>query len=146
MPLNIIALGIALGCFGIVPLSANDRVSVSLYLAENTPPALQTLVAPEKLHPRLREVFGFEHYELLKREEINMKSHWEQWVLPRKDFFIRLEPLPGKPGESSMLDYELYKDGFIVAKGQYEPREGTPLFINGPDFKNGRLIFVLEAL
>ncbi len=44
-----------------------------------------------------------------------------------------------------LLDYELYKDGFIVAKGQYEPRTGTPLFINGPDFKQGRLIFVLEA-
>jgi len=32
-----------------------------------------------------------------------------------------------------------------VAKGRFEPREGTPLFINGPDFKQGRLIFVLDA-
>jgi hypothetical protein len=145
MHLKIVVLGFVFCCFGIAAGSANDEVSVSLYLAENIPPPPQALVAPEKLHHRLREVFGFEHYELLKRGEIDLKSHWEQWVLPRKDFFIRLEPLPNKTGETPLLDYELYKDGFIVAKGQYEPHEGTPLFINGPDFKQGRLIFVLEA-
>src|SRR5882762_7474442 len=102
MPLKIVALGIVLGCFGIATSHADDKVSVALYLAENTPLPPQALVAPEKLTRRLHEVFGFEHYELLKRGEIDLKSHWEQWVLPRKDFFIRLEPLPGKPGETLM--------------------------------------------
>jgi len=119
----------------------DERVSVALYLAENAPPPTEASLAPEKLSHRLRQVFGFKHYELLKEETINLKSHWQQWVLPRKDFFIRLEPLPG---EVPLLEYELYKDGFIVAKGKYRPGEGTPLFINGPDFKQGRLIFVLE--
>ena len=44
-----------------------------------------------------------------------------------------------------MIDYEIYKDGFIVVKGKYEVHEETPLFINGPDFHRGRLILVLEA-
>ena len=46
------------------------------------------------------------------------------------------------PRASSITRYT--RTGFIVAKGKYEPREGTPLFINGPDFNEGRLIFVLE--
>jgi hypothetical protein len=144
MHFKIIALGMAFSCFGVVAGWANDKVSVALYLAENVVPSPQALLAPEKLHHGLHDVFGFEHYELLKKEEIDLKNNWEQWVLPRKDFFIRLKPLPGQPGEGPVLDYELYKDGFIVAKGQYEPREGIPLFIDGPDFKQGRLIFVLE--
>ncbi len=32
-----------------------------------------------------------------------------------------------------------------MANGRFEPHSGTPLFINGPDFKSGRLILVLEA-
>ncbi len=145
MHLKIVALLMVLSCLGTVASLGDDKVSVSLYLAQNTPLPPETRHAPEKLSHRLHEVFGFKHYELLKTEEIDLASHWQQWVLPRKDFFIRLEPLPRTADQAPMLDYELYKDGFSVVKGKYEPREGTPLFINGPDFKQGQLVFVLEA-
>jgi len=49
------------------------------------------------------------------------------------------------PGEPRLIDYEIYQAGFILAKGTYEPHEETPLFINGPYFHQGMLIFVLEA-
>lgn len=124
---------------------ASDKVWVGLYQAENTPPSADAIVAPEKLHRSLQEVFGFKYYLLLKADEIEMAHQWEQWSVPRKDFFIRLEPLPRQPGEPKRIDYEIYQDGFIVAKGKYELHQDTPLFINGPDFKSGRLIFVLEA-
>jgi hypothetical protein len=65
--------------------------------------------------------------------------------MPRRDFFIRMEPLPWRTGDTRLVDYAIYKDGFIIAKGRYEPRPDTPLFINGPDFNQGRFIFVLEA-
>jgi len=124
---------------------AAEKVWVGLYLAENTPPPPEAMRAPEKLGHSLREVFGFKHYELIQAEEIELGHEWEQWFVPRKDFFLRMEPLPRQPGAPKLIDYEIYKDGFIVAKGRFEPREGTPLFINGPDFKQGRLIFVLDA-
>lgn len=123
---------------------AAGKVWVGLYLAENKPPPENSTQAPEPLHHRLNQVFGFKHYELLKSQDVALHDEWEHWFVPRKDFFIRLEPLRHEPGAPRFIDYEIYKDGFIVAKGKYEPREGTPLFINGPDFKDGRLIFVLE--
>ena len=101
-------------------------------------------VAPEPLHRRLHEVFGFKHYELIKAQDVALHDEWQHWFVPRQDFFIRVEPLKHTPGEPRYVDYEIYKDGFIVAKGKYQPRDGTPLFINGPDFNQGRLIFVLE--
>ncbi len=124
---------------------AGEKVWVGLYLAENGPPPPGAMLAPEIMHRRLHEVFGFKHYELVQAQEMELRNEWEQWFLPRKDFFIRVEPLRRQPGEPRLIDYEIYQDGFIVAKGTYEPREGTPLFINGPDFHQGRLIFVLEA-
>jgi hypothetical protein len=123
---------------------AAGKVWVGLYLAENRPPPPDSTLAPEPLHQRLHEVFGFQHYELVKSQEVGLHNEWAQWFMARHDFFLRLEPLHHLPGTPRFIDYEIYKDGFIVAKGKYQPREGTPLFINGPDFNEGRLIFVLE--
>jgi hypothetical protein len=124
---------------------ASERVEAALLLGQNVPPSTFAHRAPEQLAVRLRQVFGFQHYVMLKQDKIELKHTWRQWFLPRKDFFISLRPLPIEPGEPQLVDYEIYQEGFIVARGKYEPSEGTPLFINGPDFKNGRLIFVLEA-
>jgi len=123
---------------------AAGKVWVGLYLAENGPPPPGAVMAPEELRHRLHEVFGFKHYEMLKGQELVLRNEWGQWFVPRRDFFIRVEPLHREPGQPRFIDYEIYKDGFIVAKGRYEPHADTPLFINGPDFKQGRLILVLE--
>ena len=123
---------------------AGEKVFVELYLAENGPPAPDAKLAPEKLHRRLSQVFGFTHYELVKSEPVEMHHEWEHWFVPRRDFFMRVEPLHKEQGQPRLLAYDIYKDGFIVASGKFEPRDGTPLFINGPDLNQGRLIFVLE--
>jgi hypothetical protein len=138
-------LAVAFTGLGIGASFAGEKIWVGLYLAQNAQPPPDAKLAPEKLHHRLHEVFGFKHYQLLKSDEMELHNDWEQWFVPRKDFFIRVEPLHRQPGEPKVIDYEIYKDGFIVAKGKYEPRQGTPLFINGPDFHAGRLIFVLKA-
>jgi hypothetical protein len=145
MSLRFLILLLAFSGLGMGAGFAGEKVWVGLYLAENGPPPPNTVLAPERLHHSLREVFGFKHYELIKAQEIELRNEWEQWFMPRRDFFIRVEPLRRQPGEPRFIDYEIYKDGFIVAKGIYEPWEGTPLFINGPDFHQGRLIFVLDA-
>jgi hypothetical protein len=145
MSLRFLILILAFSGLGMGAGFAGEKVWVGLYLAENAPPPPNAVLAPEKLHQGLRAVFGFKHYELMKAQEIELRNEWEQWFMPRRDFFIRVEPLRREPGEPRLIDYEIYKDGFIVAKGKYEPREGTPLFINGPDFHQGRLIFVLDA-
>jgi hypothetical protein len=132
------------GLLGIASARAGERVEASLYLGQNAPLPLLSHAAPDDLGQRLHQVFGFAHYQLLKSGRIDLDHTWAQWFVPRRDFFIRLTPRPAQPDEPQLVDYEIYQDGFIVATGKYEPREDTPLFINGPDFKKGRLIFVLE--
>jgi hypothetical protein len=120
-----------------------DKLWVGLYLGENKP--AQVNAAPEKLAHRLRAVFGFRQYELLQGEEVNLRNNWDHWILSRKDFFMRIQSVPHAPGEDARIDYEIYKDGFLIAKGRYQVNDEIPLFINGPDFRQGRLIFVVEA-
>jgi hypothetical protein len=142
--LRFLALLLAFSAFGRGAGHAGEKVWTALYLAQNEP-SPQGHLADEKMTHRLRAVFGFRFYDLRKAQEIELGDEWDQWFVPRKDFFIRIRPLPKAPGEPRMLDYEIYQEGFIVAKGRYEAKKGTPLFINGPDFHQGRLILVLEA-
>ena len=139
------ALILAFGLLATTSAFAGDKVLVGLYLAGNGPVRPGTVLASEKMEYRLRAVFGFKHYKLIKAQEIALDDPWEQWVMPRRDFFIRMEPLPWRTGDTRLVDYAIYKDGFIIAKGRYEPQPDTPLFINGPDFNQGRFIFVLDA-
>jgi len=145
MAIKILALILFIGSLGASPLLAGDKIWAGLYFAENAQPKPGAELAPKALEHRLNAVFGFNYYTLVKTEPIEMDNEWQQWAVPRNDFFIRVEPLTPKPGEPKIIYYEIYKDGFIVAKGKYEPHPDTPLFINGPDFKQGRFIFVLEA-
>ena len=140
-----IALLFLFSFWGMAAARAGERLEASLYLGQNAPLSLLAHAAPEDLGDRLRQVFGFNHYQLLKSGRIDLDHTWAQWFMPRRDFFIRLTPQAAQPDEPRLVDYEIYQDGFIVAKGKYEPRDDTPLFINGPDFKKGRLIFVLET-
>lgn len=145
MPSKILALLFAFLVLGLSSGRAAEIIRVSLYHAVNTPPPPGVTLASEKMYHRLQAVFGFRYYVLLKGENIQLTQNWEQWAVPRKDFFIRVEPLPAQPGQPNLVDYEIYKGGFLVAQGRYEPHKGTPLFVNGPDYKQGRLVFVLDA-
>ena len=136
----------ALALVCLLPLfaRADDHLEASLYWGRNTPPPLLAHTAPAELTARLHQVFGFHHYQLVRTDRIDLDRSWSQWFIPRKDFFLRIYAVKPQSDEPRLIDYEIYQDGFILAKGKYEPGEGTPLFINGPDFKNGRLILVLE--
>lgn len=139
---SVVLLVLLMGC---VSARAAERVEAALYWGKNASPGMLARTAPKDLNERLRQVFGFRHYELIRKDKIELGHHWTQWFIPRRDFFICLRPQRPEPDEPRLIEYEIYQEGFIVAKGKYEPSEGTPLFINGPDFKNGRLIFVLET-
>lgn len=124
---------------------AGDKVEAALYLGQNGAPPFLSHAAPADLAVRLHQVFGFGHYQLLKAGRIDLSHPWKQWFVPRRDFFIGVTPQAAAADEPQFVDYEIYQEGFLVAKGKFEPSDGTPLFINGPDFKKGRLIFVLET-
>jgi hypothetical protein len=147
MPPKILALIFAWLILGVSSGRATEVavIKVSLYHAINAPPPADAMTAPDKLQHRLQAVFGFKHYVLIKSENIELTKNWEQWAVPRKDYFIRIEPLPTAPGAAQLVDYEIYKDGFLLVQGKYEPHKGKPLFTNGPTYKQGLLVFVLDA-
>jgi hypothetical protein len=141
----ILALLLVFLALGLAPGHAAENIRAALYMAENEPPPPGSQAAPPKLNQQLQAVFGYTHYHLLKQQSFPLKNEWKQWFVPRRDFFVSIEPLHHAPGEPKLIAYEIYKDGFSLVKGTYEPHEETPLFVNGPFYHRGQLILVLEA-
>jgi hypothetical protein len=144
-PWKFLVLLLAILALGVGPTHAADKIRAALYMAQNEPPPPGAQPAPPKLHQQLAAVFGFQHYHLLKQQDYALRDEWQQWFIPRRDFFVSIEPMHREIGQPKKIAYGIYKDGFIVVTGTYEVHLETPLFITGPDFRRGQLILVLEA-
>lgn len=124
---------------GLTQALAQDTVWVGLVKADNTLPSDTTELA--SLQGRLKCVFGFQAYHLLHSAQVPIGEKYAQWVLPRKDFYLKLEPQSG-----DVVHYELYRDKTLLVEGRAAPKLGRPLFIAGPSYLDGQLIFILQRL
>ncbi len=122
---------------GIVSASAQETLWVALVKGDATAPTEDARLV--RLQPRLKCVFGFEAYHLLHEARLSPGEKYAQWVLPRKDFYLKLEPQ-----DNDGVHYELYRDKALLVEGHAFPKPGRPLFIAGPDYLGGRLIFILQ--
>ena len=126
------------------PLPAQETIWVALVRAE-------TEGAPEDnriglLQPRLERVFGFPSYRLLGEANVPMREKYAQWILPRKDLYLKMEPLPPDPPMVNLIHFEIYCRDKQIVQGKFQPQPATPLFINGPDCRKGRMIFIMQPL
>jgi hypothetical protein len=122
-----------------VTANGQEAVWVALVKANDAPPTENLHL--EKLRPRLRAVFGFEQYHLLHEAHVATGERYGQWVLPRRDFYIKLEPLA-----DAGIHYELYRDKVLLVDGKAYLTSARPLFIAGPECSDGRLIFLLQRV
>lgn len=121
----------------LVAAPAQETLWVALVKGDNTAPTEDARLV--KLQSRLKCVFGFEDYHLLHEARLSPGEKYAQWVLPRKDFYLKLEPQ-----DNNGVHYELYRNKTLLVEGRAFPKPGRPLFIAGPDYLDGRLIFILQ--
>jgi hypothetical protein len=127
-----------------LPLAAQDTIWVALVRAETegTPGDARILL----MQPRLERVFGFPSYRLLGEANVSIREKYAQWILPRKDLYLKMEPLPPTPPMTNLIHFEIYCRDKQIVQGKFQPQPATPLFINGPDCRKGRMIFIMQPL
>jgi hypothetical protein len=128
-------------------LCAQDKIWVGLVKAENQQiPLLDPRL--ERFETGLKRVFGFENYRLVGEAQVPTQDKYAQWVLPRRDFYLKVEPLPSGPGPVVVhrAQIELYREQRLLTQSVFHIDHKTRVFINGPDCPNGRLIFILDPV
>ncbi len=87
-----------------------------------------------KLEERLAKVFPFKHFEILGQHQQDIFREYESWVVPSRDLFMKIDS-KGPAAQGGAVRPAIAT--FVVL------RTDSPLFIGGPPWKQGRLIFVL---
>jgi hypothetical protein len=129
---------------GASPARAGDRIWSALVLAtrEDSPPPVPE--ALKEFAPAIRKVFGYNSLYLLGEKKRDLYSGGEEWLVPSKEFFFKVQCL-SQNTTSYTLRIELYRGKDLLITAETKLARGAPLYIRGPEWGRGQLIFVLEV-
>ena len=96
-----------------------------------------------KLHERLAKVFPYKHFEVLGQHRQDIFREYESWIVPSQDLFMKIDSKGPAENEGLNLHLQVWRRHQVLVKSDAILRKDSPLFIGGPPWKNGRLIFVV---
>ena len=96
-----------------------------------------------KLDQRLSKVFPYKHFEILGQHRQDIFREYESWVVPSRDLFMKIDSKGPADKDGVNLHLQVWHKHQVLVKSDAILRKDSPLFIGGPPWKQGRLIFVL---
>lgn len=123
--------------------AADDVVWSGLIYAttvKNPAPAPKELAAYSR---RLQNIFGYNQLQLLSQHREIMDAQSEHWLLPGKDFCLRIDTKKGK--ETYRLNLQLYQEDRLLVQSEVQLAPKSPIFLRGPLYDKGQLIIVLAV-
>lgn len=96
------------------------------------------------LNERLGKVFQFKHFEILGQHHQDIFREYESWVVPSRDLFMKIDSKGPADQGGVKLHLQVWREQQVLVKSDAVLRSSSPLFIGGPAWKDGRLIFVLS--
>lgn len=96
-----------------------------------------------RLNERLAKVFPFKHFEILGQHRQDIFREYESWVVPSRDLFMKIDSKGPADKGGVNLHLQVWREQQVLVKSDAVLRKDSPLFIGGPPWKQGRLIFVL---
>lgn len=97
----------------------------------------------EDLYERLAKVFPYKHFEILGKHTQDIFRQYESWVVPSRDLFLKLDSKGPAEGGGINLNLQFWNKETVIVKTDTVLRLDSPLFIGGPKWKDGKLLFVL---
>ncbi len=97
----------------------------------------------EDLRSRLGKVFTGREFHFLGEHTQGVFKQYESWLVPSRDLFVKLDSKGPAAGGGLRLDLQLWRDKDVIMKTDIVLRPGSPLFIEGPRWRGGNLVFVL---
>jgi hypothetical protein len=104
--------------------------------------------APENqkdLFGRLGKVFmPYTHFEIIGQHVQDVFREYESWVVPSRDLFLKIDSKGPAPDGGMNLHLQVWREQQVLVKTDAVLHPGSPLFIGGPKWRDGQLLFVLD--
>ncbi len=113
-----------------------------VYGSKSKPESPQPAVLRD-LAGRMEAAFGFPHFELLGQHTQIVYRQYDAWVVPSHELFLKIDSKGPAKGGGHNLSIQLWQQKKVLVKGDAVLKPGSPLFIGGPNWRNGRLILAV---
>ncbi|MDB6136455.1 MAG: hypothetical protein JWM59_4698 [Verrucomicrobiales bacterium] len=130
--------------------ASDAQVQGLLFFASNDPnaPAQEEKVTVDAamltpLDGRLKKVFPFSNFHLIGKHTQKVFKEYESWVVPSKDLCLKIDSRGPAEGGGVNVHLQLWQDTKVLVKSDSVIRPGQPIFLGGPKWRGGRLIFVV---
>ena len=124
-----------------------------------SPPAIWSglILATNDAHPaqaptrlrlfadKLKNIFGYNQFELVGEHSEKMDDPYERWLIPSKDFCLSVKTHTG-PGERYPMKIALFQNRHRLVQFEARLNSDSPLFIRGPLYAGGQLVIVLRVV
>ena len=123
---------------GLLFFASNDTVAPDHEEKVTIDAALQ-----QSLALRLAKVFKFPHYHLIGKHTQKVFKEYESWVVPSKDLCLKIDSRGPAEGGGVNVHLQLWQDKKVLVKSDTVIQPGRPVFLGGPRWRGGRLVFVV---
>ena len=140
------ALLIALALGFAASTQAEDKIWTAVVLATNAPSPKE---APKELRdslPRLTRVFGYNQFEIIGSATDKIEHLSELRLMPTRSFWIQAKARRTTSKEARggyLLSLQLFHDKRQLVDTEARLAPGSPLFIRGPEYGKGQIVFAL---
>ncbi len=123
---------------------AEDAIWTALVLATNEHPARAEPRELAHYAGGLRTVFGYNSFYLLGDKTKKILEGSEEWMVPTRQVFLKVRCVD-QAANFYAIHLELYVRRQLVVTSEVKLALHAPLYIRGPAWGQGRLIFILEV-
>jgi hypothetical protein len=104
--------------------------------------------APERLRKyatKLKNIFGYNQYELIGESSAKMDDPNERWLVPSKDFSLSVQNHNESGSHHGPTRIALFQGDHRLAEFETNLSSQRPLFIRGPFYAGGQLVIVVHV-
>jgi hypothetical protein len=127
---------------GLTPLRAANTVWSALVIAENVPQPAPIPPELNGLEQTLKDLFGYNQFELIGQSAKTLKTGQEDWLANSKYFVVHVDAR-GENASGYTLNLKLYKEKDVLLETDANLSKSSPLVIKGPQVGSGQLLLVL---
>ena len=132
-----------MGMFFVPPAHSEETIWSALVLGTNEEHPKGACPELEKYWIKLRNIFGYNQYELLGQRQETMSGSNDHWLIPRKDFFLHVDSKKAEKPGFYRMKLELYQEKNLLAEMEARISGQNVFFIRGPNYGKGRIIIIL---
>jgi len=127
---------------GTPPLHAEHIVWSGLVIAQNVPQPAPIPPELSKLEQTLKDLFGYNQFEVIGQSSKTLKTGEEDWLASSKYFALHVDAR-GETEAGYVLNLKLYKENELLLETDTKLSKRSPLVIKGPQVGGGQLLLVL---